>query len=52
MGLPRHILTALQIPRMTHARVSTDCAVHLEGEAEQLAIGISNIFADAIVGMY
>ncbi|CAF3719866.1 unnamed protein product [Adineta steineri] len=49
MALPRHILTALQIPRVTHARVSTDYAFHLKSEtAPQWAIGISSMFADAL----
>ncbi|CAF1317548.1 unnamed protein product [Rotaria sordida] len=49
MSLPRHILTALQIPRVTHARVSTDYAFHLESRtAPQWAIGISSMFANAI----
>jgi hypothetical protein len=48
MSLPRHILTALQIPRVTHTRTSTDYAVHLEGMADQWAIGISSMFADAL----
>jgi hypothetical protein len=49
MSLPRHMLTALEIPRVTHARTSTDYAFHLESEtAPQWAIGISSMFADAI----
>jgi hypothetical protein len=48
MSLPRHILTALEIPRVTHARTSTDYAFHLTGKAEQWAIGISSMFADAM----
>jgi hypothetical protein len=48
LSLPRHILTALQIPRVTHARISPDYAGHLEGKAQQWAIGISSMFADAI----
>ena len=48
MSLPRHILTALQIPRVTQARTSTDYAFHILGKAQQWAIGISNMFADAI----
>jgi hypothetical protein len=48
MSLPRHILTALQIPRVTHTRTSRDYAVHLEGKAEQWDMGISSMFADAI----
>jgi hypothetical protein len=48
MSLPRHILTALEIPRVTQARVSPDYATHLESQVEQWAIGISSMFADAI----
>jgi hypothetical protein len=48
MSLPRHILTALEIPRVTQTRVSTDYAFHLEGKAQQWTIGISSMFADAI----
>ncbi|CAF1203111.1 unnamed protein product [Adineta steineri] len=49
MSLPRHILTALQIPRVTHARTSVDYAFHIESWFEhQWAIGISSMFADAL----
>ncbi len=48
MSLPRHILTALEIPRVTQTRVSSDYAVHLENKEDQWSIGISSIFADAI----
>jgi hypothetical protein len=48
MSLPRHILQALQIPRVTNARASTDYSFHLSGKAKQWAIGISSMFADAI----
>jgi hypothetical protein len=49
MSLPRHMLTALHIPRVTHARTSTDYAFHLESQtAPQWAIGISSMFADAM----
>ncbi|CAF1238587.1 unnamed protein product [Adineta ricciae] len=48
MSLPRHILSALLIPRVTQARASTDYALHLEGEVQQWAIGISSMFLDAI----
>ncbi|CAF1513373.1 unnamed protein product, partial [Adineta ricciae] len=50
MSLPRHILTALEAQRVTHARVSTDYAFHLEQtrNAQQWAIGISSMFADAV----
>jgi hypothetical protein len=49
MSLPRHLLTALEIPRVTHARASTDYAFHLETETKpQWAIGISSMFVEAI----
>ena len=48
MSLPRHILTALQILRVTQTRISSDYVAHLEGKADQWTIGISSIFADAI----
>lgn len=49
MSLSRHILSALEIPRVTHARASTDYAVHLKTPSTlQWAIGISSIFVDAI----
>jgi hypothetical protein len=48
MSLPRHILTALQIPRVTHTRTSTDYYFHIVGKAEQWAMGISSMFAEAI----
>ncbi|CAF3651802.1 unnamed protein product [Rotaria sp. Silwood1] len=47
MSLPRHILSALQIPRVTQARTSPDYAVHLDGKGQQWTIGISSMFADA-----
>ncbi len=46
---PRHVLQALQIPRVTHARASDDYALHLKNPAYlQWNIGISSMFADAI----
>jgi hypothetical protein len=49
MGLPRHILQALEIPRVTHARASGDYAVHLMNRTiSQWNIGLSSMFADAI----
>ncbi|UJR38301.1 hypothetical protein I4U23_030971 [Adineta vaga] len=49
MSLPRHILQALEIPRVTHARASDDYAVHLkDSHKSQWNIGISSMFADAI----
>jgi hypothetical protein len=49
MSLPRHILTALEIPRVTQTRVSGDyaCSLH-HPPCSQWAIGISSMFADAI----
>ena len=48
MGLPRHILTALEIPRVTHTRVSPDYALNLVDLTQQWKIGISSMFAEAI----
>ncbi|CAF3564069.1 unnamed protein product [Rotaria socialis] len=49
MSLPRHILQALQIPRVTHARASDDYATHLENQKKsQWNIGISSMLADAV----
>lgn len=49
MSLPRHILQALEIPRVTHARASDDYAVHLKNpQRSQWNIGISSMFTDAI----
>ncbi|CAF1499818.1 unnamed protein product [Adineta ricciae] len=49
MSLPRHILQALEIPRVTHARASDDYAVRLrDPQKSQWNIGISSMFADAI----
>jgi hypothetical protein len=49
MSLPRHILTALEIPRVTHARESEDYAPHLTNrKISQWNIGISSMFVDAI----
>ena len=48
MSLPRHILTALEIPRVTQTRTSTDYAFQLSGQARQWTIGISSIFSEAI----
>jgi hypothetical protein len=49
MGLSRHILQALQIPRVTNTRVSGDYASHLtDPKSSQWDIGISSMFADAI----
>jgi hypothetical protein len=49
MSLPRHILTALEIPRVTHARASTDYAVHLKNRSSsQWNIGVSSMFVNAV----
>jgi hypothetical protein len=48
MSLPRHILHALEIPRVTHTRVSDDYTFHLLNKKQQWEIGISSMFADAI----
>jgi len=49
MSLPRHMLTSLEVPRVTHARASTDYAFHLESQtAPQWAIGISSMFVEAL----
>jgi len=49
MSLSRHILTALEVPRVTHARASGDYASHLtDPKSSQWAIGISSMFAEAI----
>ncbi|CAF1248650.1 unnamed protein product [Adineta steineri] len=49
MSLPRHILTALEVPRVTQARASTDYALHLKKQTvPQWAIGISSMFLDAL----
>jgi hypothetical protein len=48
ISFPRHILQALEIPRVTQARASTDYAFHITGEVQQYNIGISSMFVDAI----
>jgi hypothetical protein len=49
MSLPRHILQALEIPRVTHARASDDYAVNLRNPTKsQWNIGISSMLADAV----
>jgi hypothetical protein len=49
MSLPRHILQALQIPRVTQTRTSGDYASDLtKRNHSQWAMGISSMFADAI----
>jgi hypothetical protein len=49
MSLPRHILQALEIPRVTQTRTSGDYASDLtKRNNSQWAMGISSMFADAI----
>ncbi|CAF4488371.1 unnamed protein product, partial [Rotaria magnacalcarata] len=48
MSLPRHALQALEIPRVTQARVSVDYAIHLDERVPQWNIGVSSMLADAI----
>jgi hypothetical protein len=49
MSLPRNLLQALEIPRVTHARASGDYAVSLMNQTRiQWNIGTTSIFADAI----
>ncbi len=49
MSLSRHILQALEIPRVTNTRASGDYASHLtDPKSSQWNIGISSMFADAI----
>jgi hypothetical protein len=49
MSLPRHILQALEIPRVTHARVSGDYAVSLMNPTKpQWNIGITSMFVYAL----
>jgi hypothetical protein len=49
MSLPRHILQAVEIPRVTHARASDDYAVNLKNTAKpQWNIGVSSMLADAM----
>ena len=49
MSLPRHILQALEIPRVTHARASDDYAVHLRDPKKSTwNIGVTSLFADAV----
>jgi hypothetical protein len=49
MSYPRHLLKALELPRVTHARVSNDYAVSLmDRHKPQWNIGITSMFADAL----
>ena len=44
MSLPQHMLTSLEVSRVTHARASTDYVFHLESQtAPQWAVGISSM---------
>ncbi|CAF3782456.1 unnamed protein product [Rotaria socialis] len=52
MSLPRHALQALEIPRVTQARVSVDYAIHLDERVPQWNIGVSSMLADAIGAPY
>lgn len=45
---PRHALQALEIPRVTQARVSSDYTSHIVDHDIQWNIGITNMFADAL----
>ena len=49
MGIPRHILQALEIPRVTHTRKSGDYSSRLiDPKSSQGDIGIPSMFADAM----
>ena len=49
MSLPRHILQALQIPRVTQTRTSDDYAVQLtDRKRSTWNIGITSLLADAV----
>ena len=41
MSLPRHLLTALEVPRVTQASASADYADHLQGTTQQWAMGMA-----------
>jgi hypothetical protein len=45
---PRHALQALEIPRVTQARVSDDYTGHLIRQQAQWAIGVTGLLADAL----
>jgi hypothetical protein len=45
---PRHALQALEIPRVTQARVSDDYTTHLIRQEAQWAIGVTSLLADAL----
>jgi hypothetical protein len=49
MSLPRHILQALEIPRVTHARASDDYAFHLIDRSKSTwNIGVTSLLIDAV----
>jgi hypothetical protein len=48
MSLPRHALQALEISRVTQARVSDDYFVHIVQRISQWNIGVSSMLADAL----
>jgi len=45
---PRHALQALEIPRVTQARVSDDYTTHIIRQEAQWAIGITSLLSDAL----
>ncbi|CAF1203745.1 unnamed protein product [Rotaria sordida] len=45
---PRHALQALEIPRVTQARVSSDYTSHIVHKGNQWNIGITSMLADAL----
>ena len=47
-SFPRHALQALEIPRVTQARVSDDYTTHIVNNEAQWAIGISSLLSDAL----
>ncbi|CAF4930908.1 unnamed protein product, partial [Rotaria magnacalcarata] len=48
MNLPRHALQALEIDRVTQARVSDDYYIHINRQIPQWNIGVSSMLANAI----
>jgi hypothetical protein len=48
MSLPRHALQALEISRVTQARVSDDYFIHIVHQIPQWKIGITSILSDAL----
>lgn len=45
---PRHVLQALEIPRVTQARVSSDYTSHVVRQETQWDIGVTSMLADAL----